>query len=77
MKDLDTLVIRAQSGDRMAFGSLVRQFQDMAVGYAYSILGDFALAEDTAQEAFVQAYLDLHTLREPHAFPSWFRRMGL
>ncbi|NIR02616.1 MAG: RNA polymerase subunit sigma-24, partial [Gemmatimonadales bacterium] len=50
-------------------------FQDMAVGYAYSILGDFHLAEDAAQEAFVQAYLDLRKLRVPQAFPSWLRRI--
>jgi RNA polymerase sigma factor (sigma-70 family) len=49
----------------------------MAVGYAYSILGDFHLAEDAAQDAFVQAYLDLSTLREARAFPSWLRRIVL
>ena len=59
----------------MAFSRLVRHFQHMAVGYAYSILGDFHLAEDAAQEAFVQAYLDLPKLREPRAFSSWLRRM--
>ncbi len=73
--DVEALVIQAQSGNRSAFGTLVRRFQDMAVGYAYSILGDFGLAEDAAQEAFVQAYLDLQKLREPRAFPSWFRRV--
>jgi len=31
----------------------------MAVGYAYSVLGDFHLAQDAAQEAFVEAYRDL------------------
>jgi RNA polymerase sigma factor (sigma-70 family) len=75
MKEFVSFVVRAQSGDRAAFATIVRQFQDMAVGYAYSILGDFQLAEDAAQEAFVQAYLDLQKLREPHAFPSWFRRL--
>ncbi|MHC4714197.1 MAG: sigma-70 family RNA polymerase sigma factor, partial [Planctomycetota bacterium] len=46
-----------------------------AVAYAYSILGDFGQAEDAAQEAFVQVYRDLKTLREPAAFPAWFRRI--
>ena len=45
----------------------------MAYGYAYSILGDFHLAEDAAQEAFIQAYRDLPKLRRPEAFPGWFR----
>jgi len=45
----------------------------MAVGYGYSVLGDWHLAEDAAQEAFVSAYHGLSQLREPGAFPGWFR----
>jgi RNA polymerase sigma factor (sigma-70 family) len=73
--ELRTLVIRAQSGDLETFGRIVRRFQDMACGYAYAILGDFHLAEDAAQEAFIQAYRDLPKLDEPAAFPGWFRRI--
>ena len=42
---------------------------------AVRLLGDFHLAEDAAQEAFVGAYQDLPKLREPAAFASWFRRL--
>lgn len=70
-----TLVRQAQSGDAGAFAQLVARFQDMAVGYAYSLLGDWGLAEDAAQEAFLNAYLVLSQLREPAAFPGWFRRI--
>ena len=68
-------VTAAQQGDMRAFDALVRQFDDMAVGYAYSLLGDFQVAEDAAQDAFVQAYLDLKMLREPQASPVWLRRI--
>src|SRR5262245_20518472 len=47
----------------------------MAVGYSYSLLGDLQAAKDTAQEAFIKAYYTLSTLREPAAFPGWFRRI--
>jgi len=47
----------------------------MACGCAYSIIGDFHLAEDAAQEAFIDAYRHLRDLREPAAFPGWFRRI--
>lgn len=50
-----------------AFGLLVQRFQDMACGYAYSILGDFHRAEDAAQEAFVAACWQIESLREPAA----------
>ena len=75
MAELSWLVERSRRGDLDAFGDLVRRFQDMAHGYAYSILGDFHLAEDVAQEAFIDAYCKLEALREPAAFPGWFRRI--
>lgn len=75
MKSLIELVEAAQRKDIDAFTAIVQQFQDMAMGYAYSILKDFQLAEDVAQEAFVQTYLSLQQLREPAAFPGWFRKI--
>lgn len=58
-----------------AFGGLVRLFQNMAVARAYSVLGDFHLAEDAAQEAFVTAWRKLPQLRDPEAFPGWLGRI--
>ncbi|UCH94399.1 MAG: RNA polymerase sigma factor [Candidatus Aminicenantes bacterium] len=75
MQEWQHFLYKAQQGDLSAFDVLVQQFRDMAVAYAYSILGDFQLGEDAAQEAFVQAYKDLKTLRSPLAFPSWLRRI--
>jgi RNA polymerase sigma factor (sigma-70 family) len=75
MEELTALIGRARDGDGDAFGVIVRRFQDMAVGYSYSLLRDFQSAEDAAQEAFLEAYLVLDNLREPAAFPGWFRRI--
>lgn len=60
-----------------AFGGLVCSFQDMAYACAYAVLGDFHLAEDAAQEAFITAWQKLYQLRQPEAFPGWFRRIVL
>jgi RNA polymerase sigma factor (sigma-70 family) len=70
---ISRLVRRAQAGDELAFAELVRSHQDRAVAYATAILGDYQLAEDAAQEAFVGAYRDLRSLREPAAFARWLR----
>lgn len=75
MEELHTLVSRSRSGDLGSFEEIVRRFQDMAYGYSYSILGDFHSAEDAAQEAFIDAYRQLPSLRDPKAFPGWFRRI--
>jgi RNA polymerase sigma factor (sigma-70 family) len=75
MQNWQNDIKKAQKGDLNAFDNIVRHFRDMAIGYAYSILGDFQLAEDAAQEAFLQAYRDLRALNALKAFPSWFRRI--
>jgi RNA polymerase sigma factor (sigma-70 family) len=77
VEELADEVRRAGAGDLEAYGRIVRSFQDMAVGYAYSLIGDFHLAEDAAQNAFVAAFRDLPQLRRPEAFPGWFRRVVL
>ena len=73
MENLDLLIARIRTGDRDAFATLVKSYQDMAVAYAYAILGDFHLAQDASQEAFVNAWKNLHQLHDPNAFPQWFR----
>ena len=72
---LDLLILRAKVGDLDAFEVIVRRFQDMAVGYAYSVLGDFHLAQDAAQEAFVEAYRDLARVYGAEVFSSWLRKI--
>jgi RNA polymerase sigma factor (sigma-70 family) len=67
----------AGSEKSRAFGEIVRRFQDLAFACAYSVLGDFHLAEDAAQEAFLSAWRNLDQLRKPEAFPGWFKRIVL
>ncbi len=70
-EDIKKLIIDAQQGDSDSFAILVERFQNMAVGYAFSLLGDYMLAEDAAQEAFLKVYIELKKLRYPEAFTSW------
>ena len=67
MEEIDGLVRAAQGGDIAAYEEIVRRFQGMAMGCAHSLLDDFHLTEDAAQEAFVQAYMELGDLQEPLA----------
>ena len=73
VEELEQLIRGAQQGDLDAFGAVVRRFQESARAAAKSVLGDADLAEDVVQEAFLQAYRDIAKLREPAAFPGWFR----
>jgi len=71
--DVSELVGKARTGDVDAFTELVRRYQAMAFGYAYARLGDFHLAEDTAQQAFIAAWRGLDSLKEPERFGGWLR----
>ena len=75
VQDLVDVVAAAQRGDAEAFRSLVQRYQDFAYAAAFARIGDRQLAQDVAQEAFVQAHRDLQTLREPRAFGNWLRRL--
>ncbi|MCE7981950.1 MAG: sigma-70 family RNA polymerase sigma factor [Caldilinea sp. CFX5] len=67
------LITAAQQGDLAAFTQLVTQFQNMAYAVAYGATGDRHLAEEAAQEAFIEVYRHLGQLAEPAAFPGWLR----
>lgn len=71
--DVVRLVNMAKTGDIDTFTELVRRYQAMAFGYAYSNLRDFHLAEDAVQQAFVVAYNNLHRIDHPERFGGWLR----
>ena len=73
--DHDQLVRDARAGDADAFTELVRRYQAMAFGYAWSRIGDFHLAEDLAQQAFIAAWRSLPALNDPARFGGWLRRI--
>jgi RNA polymerase sigma factor (sigma-70 family) len=67
------LAERAADGEVEAFAALVLAHQAKAFGYALAILGDFHLAQDATQEAFVAAYFGLPGLRDRAKFAPWLR----
>ena len=75
MANDEILVKQAMTGDKDAFGQLVQIYQGAVYGLCYHIVGNFADAQDLAQEAFVQSYQDLHQLREPAKFANWLNRV--
>lgn len=81
MKSYSDWVLEAQSTDPRqrsdAFDHLVRDFQGMVYGVAYSRLSNTQLAEDAAQDAFLTAYKNIEQLRDAGAFPAWLQRIAV
>ena len=72
MKNDDAqLIQRVLEGDDTAFSALVRKYQRSVHALAWRKVGDFHIAEDIAQDAFLKAYQRLSTLKEPQSFSSW------
>jgi len=64
-------------GDREAFGELVRIYQSPLRNFLRKLAcGDAALADDLAQESFVQAFRRLGSLRQPESFKGWLYRIA-
>ena len=58
--------------DRAAFGELVRRHQSAVRRFLRHLCrSDAALADDLAQESFVQAYRSLHRFRGRSSFLTW------
>ena len=72
--DPERLVLDAQAGDRDAFRALVEPHVGAALGASIVILRSHADAADAVQDALLSAWLGLPSLRDPVAFPAWFRR---
>jgi RNA polymerase sigma factor (sigma-70 family) len=69
------LIEKIKNGDAAACETLVKRYQDMAMAYAHSLTGNRQTAEDVAQEAFIQAFVDIDRLKNPNAFRAWLKRI--
>jgi len=72
-----SLVALAMSGDDNAFEELVRRRQGAIRRLMRQLSGDWALADDFAQEAFLRAWRKLRTLRSSGAFGGWLRQIAV
>jgi RNA polymerase sigma-70 factor (ECF subfamily) len=71
------LVIRAQHGERNAFNELVRIHAQGVMNVVYRMCGDAQIAEDAAQETFIQAWFHLSSFRPQTSLRSWLYRIAV
>jgi len=71
------LVLRAQRGDKRAFGMLVDKYQRKLGRLLSRMIRDQAEVEDVVQESFIKAYRALPNFRGDSAFYTWLYRIGI
>ncbi len=84
MMDPTGLVARVRQGDSEAFRELFSLVEPSAYALAVAQLGNPEDAREVVQEAALESYRCIHSLRDPARFPAWvcgmvrflgFRRM--
>ncbi|MEK3936884.1 RNA polymerase sigma factor SigW [Sporosarcina sp. FSL W7-1349] len=63
-------------GNQDAFEEIVTLFQHRLYQVCYRMLGNAQEAEDIAQEAFVRAYINIHTFDQKRKFSTWLFRIA-
>jgi RNA polymerase sigma-70 factor (ECF subfamily) len=71
------IVSLARSGDRSAFAELVRRRQSSIRNLMRRCCTDATLADDLAQQVFLQVWLKIRTLKQAEAFGAWLKRLAI
>ena len=65
------LIQQILRGDQDAFSPLVKKYQKGVHTLAWRKIGDFHVAQEITQDAFLKAYQKLGTLKNYNQFPGW------
>ncbi|WP_409252565.1 RNA polymerase sigma factor SigW [Bacillus sp. SCS-153A] len=63
-------------GDQDAFAEVVELYKDKVFQICFRMLGNRHEAEDIAQEAFIRAYVNIHTFNQKRKFSTWLYRIA-
>jgi RNA polymerase sigma-70 factor, ECF subfamily len=63
-------------GNQNAYSDIVDLYQHKLYQICYRMLGNKQEAEDITQEAFIRAYINLHTFDQKRKFSTWIYRIA-
>jgi len=75
MDDEPRLINSAKSGDKIAFGKLIRKYEKTVYNFAFKICRDKEKAEEAMQETFINAYRGLKSFSGNSKFSTWLYRI--
>jgi RNA polymerase sigma-70 factor, ECF subfamily len=67
----EQLIQESKSGDKAAFTSLVRRYEDTVYKFSYKVCRDTEKAEETLQDTFINVYRKLDTFDRKSKFSTW------
>lgn len=72
----ETLVMLTLAGEQSAYEVLVARYENAVIASAASVTHNRHMAEDSAQDAFITAWIKLNMLREPDKYGAWVCRIA-
>lgn len=76
-QEIQSLLQKAQQGDKQAFRRLVDFLMPRLYSVVYSMISDNDEVYDILQDTFIKAYRHLPSLRKPEAFVGWITRIAV
>ena len=76
-KDDEAWVRQVLAGDSSAYEKLVDAHKGRVFAHVVGRIGNFSAAEDVVQNAFVEAYVHLKSLKSPGKFAGWLRGISV
>lgn len=70
-------VQKVLAGDQAAYEPLVNAYQGRIFAFVAGRIRNFSATEDIVQNAFVEAYMHLKSLKSPEKFSGWLRGIAL
>jgi RNA polymerase sigma-70 factor, ECF subfamily len=74
---MEAALREATRGDQQAFAEIVREHQAMVFSIGWHFLADKSLAEDLAQEVFLECYRGLSDIHSAAHLTNWLRRVAI
>lgn len=79
--NMELLMIRekikqVKKGDQSAYEDVVNYFQHRIYHHCYRMIGNAHEAEELAQEAFIRAYINIHSFDDSRKFSTWLYRIA-
>jgi RNA polymerase sigma-70 factor, ECF subfamily len=69
-------ILQVLKGDQDAYGEVVEIYKDKVFQLSYRMLGNRHEAEDIAQEAFIRAFINIHSFNIDLKFSTWLFRIA-
>lgn len=73
----EEVIDRVKAGEKALFEVIMRRYNQRLYRVARTIVGDDAEAEDVMQQAYVNAYLNLHQFEERSRFSTWLTKIAV